>query len=350
MGEHGENMTEHKRGNGWFRNSFGAAFVGAALLALVIWGCSKKSASTSSSSLTNNGDPAGSNLVVAVTNNGSGAGGTITSSPAALDCSATCAHSFSTGTASIILTATPNSDSTVSFGGGFNCGSSNCTPLSSWGSVSCSGNTCTVVILSTHTASLTAAFTLKSQTSGNIPGLAQAIAQENGLCQAVQTVDPGAVSSCGNACQSGSVIYSFSNSGSQATSNPITVKGTMTETFSNCEISENGSTNTVTLNGAVTENFTNTTIDFNPASDYNNSNWTSITVNGDPTLSASNLSVSANGGAAQTCSIGESLNFNNGTNYNNGGGISNGTTSFSGNSGCVAGQGGSLSGLVRRKR
>ncbi len=323
------------------------AFVGAALMALVIWGCSKKSSSTSSSALTNNGGTAGANVNITFSDNGSGAGGTVTSSPAALDCTASCSHSFSTGTATITLTANPNSSSTASLSGGFNCGSSNCTPPSSWGSVHCSGATCSVVLLSTETTSFTATFTGNSQTSGSIPSLASAISQGGAVCQAMKSIDSSAVTSCGNDCASGTVNYSFSNSGGSVSSGLYTLKGILAETFSGCQVSVG--TDTFTLSGTIQETFSNTSVSFSPATDYNNTNWTSITINGDPTLSASGLDVSVNGGSPQSCSIGESLTFNSVV-VSNGSNTQSGSTSFTGNSGCVAGQNGSLAGIIRQRR
>ena len=316
----------------------------ACALALALTACHKKSSSSSSTVLS------GGNVSVSMASNSGGAG-KVTSSPSGINCtesgsgvSGTCSFSFPVNTP-VTLTAAPNSGDTLGgFNGGinYNCNGSNCTTPPNLGSSSCSGASCTVtLLLSTVTASFSAAFDGSSTNSGSIAGLAADLAGGgNEICQAVMAVDPGAVSSCGGgSCQSGSVSYgSFSNNGSSASQNPVTINGSMTETFSGCALQQGGSTTTLTLNGTVNITFSNASLNFSPSNDYNNTNWTSIAITGSESLSASSLSVTPQGASSATsCSVSESVGLNQTATSSHSG---TNTNTYTGSSGCVAGQSG----------
>ena len=192
---------------------------------------------------------------------------------------------------------------------------------------------------------LTACHKKSSTTSSSsvpIAGLAADLAGGgNELCQAVLAVDSGAISNCnGNSCQSGSVSYgSFSNNGSSANQNPVTINGSITETFSGCALQQGGSTTTLTLNGTVDITFSNASFNFSPPTDFNSTNWTSLAITGSESLSASGLSVTPQGASSATsCSVGESVNLNQTVLANHGQGTNSST--YTGTSGCVAGQSG----------
>ncbi len=300
----------------------------AAVVGFVTWGCNKKSSSTSSGSTSTGSIPTGANLTVGCNDNGSNAGGTVTSSPSGISCSCsgssssgTCGVKFSSGTL-VSLSASPNGSS--NFGG--------------WGN-GCSGSGSCSVTVGTNTVTVSAGFNASSGGTA-FDGLAAGLAENDGTCNSAKYIDSSAVSTCGSECQSGSISYNTVNVTGNATQNPVTLGGSVVETYNSCMLNPAGSTTTLTLNGNVTVSYTNNfSLNFTPTSDFNNTSWTSIAITGSESFTAGpNFTV--NGTSCGSTSVSQTVSQT----VDQAGGGTN-SDSFTGTGGCAANQSGT--GILR---